>query len=319
MKDRSAVILPLMLLLLSSTSLSQLTPGGPLSGLSTVDRQNREQERRNERDLDRRLNTVRDLERTARVQTDRMREAGYQEPNLSSEAKDRVREMRKVNIAVLNQYATFLKLENTGIFKLFPNFDCVSSDIVRVDGECANFVPMSSDFSFRQRSYIDSQYSDLQFIGDELKSTAFFTQGMFLSLGEIPIESVSLENASELGKIAPATNFSEALAQAADLIKGDVKGQTLSSRIKPQVNTTYALRVIAYRIANSFPPVREKTPYIQLKFMSLSYDKRSDEIIVFRVVRKDGLGGLTVVWKRLQKLESPKIKFTKDQQLSDFH
>lgn len=316
---RSALILPLMLLLLSS-AFPQTPIGGRLSGLSTPDQQNREQERRNDRDFDRRLNTMRDLERTAQVQSDRMREVGYRAPTFTAAAKERVREMRKVNIADLNQYSTFLKLENTGIFKLFPNFDCLTDDLVRVDGDCANFVPMTSDFSFRQKSYIDSQYADLQFIGDELKSNAFFTQGMFVSLGEIPIESISLENVSEISKAAPANNIDEAITKAADLLKGtDVNGRTLWSRVKPQVSVTYAFRVIAYRIANSFPPLNDRTPTMQLKFMSLSYDKRTDEVVVFRVVRKDDIGGLTIVWRRLQKQESPKIKFGKDEQLKDFH
>lgn len=315
MIDRSAVILPLMLLLLSSAS-PQTPTGGRLSGLSTPDQQNREQERRNDRDFDRRLNTMRDLERTAQVQTDRMREAGYKEPKITSEAKERVREMRKVNVADLNQYAAFLKLENTGIFKLFPNFNCLTDDLIRIDGECANFVPMSSDFSFRQKAYIDSQYSDIQFSGDELRSTSFFTQGMLLSLGDVPIEGVSLEGVSEFEKIVPAKNIDEATAAAAEFQK---IGQVLSSRIKPQLNATYALRVIAYKVANSFPPITDKTSQIQLRFMSLAFDKRSDEIIAFRIIRKDELGGLTIVWKRLQKLDAPKIKFTKDEQLRDFH
>lgn len=320
MINRSAVILPLVLLLLPAASLSQLTPGGPLSGLSTVDRQNREQERRNERDLERRLNTVRDLERVAQVQTARMRDLGYKDPKLDSDAKERVRESRKVNISDLNHYAAFLQLENTGIFKLFPNSDCLTNDLVRVDGDCANFVPMSSDFSFRQKSYIDSQYSDIQFIGDELKSTSFFAQGMFMSLGEIPIDNVSLESISEITKVAPANKIDAAVTMAADLLKGtNVEGRTLTSRIKPQVNLTYAFRIIAYRVSNSFPPISNRTTHIQLKFMSLSYDKRSDEVIVFKVVRKDDIGGLTIVWKRLQKQESPKIKFQNDEVLRDFH
>lgn len=318
MINRSAVILPLVLLLLPAASRAQSTP--PLSGLSTPDRQNREQERRNERDLERRLNTVRDLERIAQVQTARMADSGYKDPKLNSEAEGRVRELRKVNISDLNRYAAFLGLENTGIFKLFPNFNCLTNDLIRIDGDCANFVPMSSDFSFRQKSYIDSQYSDIQFMGDELKSTSFFAQGMFMPLGEIPIDNISLESVSEITKVAPANKIDQAVTMAADLLKGtNVDGRTLSSRIKPQVNFTYAFRIIAYRVSYSFPPISNRTTHLQLKFMSLSYDKRSDEVIVFRVLRKDDIGGLTIVWKRLQKQESPKIKFPNAEMPRDFH
>lgn len=315
MMNRSTVILPLMLLLFSNAS-PQSPTGVRLSGLSTPDQQNREQERRNERDLERRLNTMRDLERTAQRQTDRMREAGYRAPELNSEAKERVRELRKVSPADLSRYAQFLKADNTGIFKLFPDFNCLTDDLVRIDGDCANFVPMSSDFSFRQKAYIDSQYSDIQFTGDEIRGASFFMQGIFFSLGDVPIEGVSVEGVSEIAKIVPAKSIDEATTAATEFQKN---GQVLSSRIKPHLNVTYAIRVIAYKVANSFPPITNKTSPVQMRFMSLIYDKRSDEIIAFRIIRKDELGGLTIVWKRLQKSDAPKIKFSKDEQFRDFH
>lgn len=318
--NRSAAVLPLMLLLFSHTPLSQITSGPPLSGLSTVDRQNREQERKNDRDLDRRVNTVRDLERTARLQTDRMRNSGYKEPELKSEAKERVKKLRRIDQVDLSRYAQFLKDDNTGIFKLFPNYNCVMDGLIKVDGDCENFVPMSSDFSFRQKAYIDSRYSDIQFVGDELRSTAFFTQGILLSLGDVEIEGVSLEGVSEIVRIVPAKNFNDASSTALELWKAtEAGGWVYSSRIKPMVNVTYAIRVIAYKVANSFPPITEETSQIQLRLMSLAFDKRSDEIIVFRIVRRDDLGGLTIVWKLLQKNDAPKIKFSKTESLKDFH
>lgn len=319
MINRSAAFLPFVLLL-SNASLSQTPTGGPLSGLSSVDRQNREQERRNDRDLDRRMNAVRDLERSAQLQSARMRKPEYKEAKLSPEAKDRVREVRKIAPPDIGQYAEFLKAENTGIFKLFPNFNCQTDELIRIDGDCADFVPMSSDFSFRQKSYIDSHYADLQFIGGELRSTAFFSQGIIMSLGDVPIESVLLEDVPEITKLAAAKNMGEAKTSASDLLAGySVNGKTLTSRTAPQVNVTYALRVFAYKVANSFPPLSDKTTRLQMKFMSLAFDKRSDEVIVFRILRRDELGGLTIVWKRLQKLDPPKIKFAKDEIFRDFH
>lgn len=320
MVNRSAVILPLVLLFLPIASLSQLTPGGVrLSGLSSVDQQNREQEKRNDRDMDRRLNSMRDLENNAARQSARMREAGYIEPKLTSDSKERIKQYRKVDASDLKQYGEFLRAENTGIFKLFPNYDCQTENVIRVDGECETFVPMSSNFSFRQKSYIDFDYSDLQFYKGELNSSGFFTQGIFLSLGELPIETVSLESIRALTEVTTASNFNEARVKSVDFYNGvAANGSTLISRVKPQLNNTYAIRIIAYKVANSFPPVTGKTPTIQLKFMSLSYDKRSDEIIVFKIVRKDEIGGLTLVWKQLSKRDAPKIKFSKDEPLSDF-
>ena len=50
---------------------------------------------------------------------------------------------------------------------------------------------------------------------------------------------------------------------------------------------------------------------IELKFLSLSMDKRSDAVVAFKVVEIDGQGGVTLVWKLLSSKDAPKLKFQK--------
>lgn len=63
---------------------------------------------------------------------------------LDSKEQKRVISMRKVDPADRDKYHDFLKGKNTGIFRLAPDFDCIENNNVRVDGKCANFVPISS-------------------------------------------------------------------------------------------------------------------------------------------------------------------------------
>ncbi len=62
----------------------------------------------------------------------------------------------------------------------------------------------------------------------------------------------------------------------------------------------------------------EKTSAGELRFHTLSLDKRADVIIVFRIVRKAEDGTLTIVWKELDRKEAPKIKFPKGEKFADF-
>jgi hypothetical protein len=88
--------------------------------------------------------------------------------------------------------------------------------------------------------------------------------------------------------------------------------------VEPKENTTYAMRMIAYRLENTLPPLSPDLPLNELLFHSLALDKRLDIIVVFRLLRTDENGGVTIVWKELDRKESSKIKFPKGESLKDF-
>ena len=280
--------------------------------------QRREAERRMQAERERRNTGPFDTAMKATNRPNRSVPAG---PTIDKATSERIRLARRVDAADYSRYSEFLKAEKTGMFKLFPDYDCVLKDVVRIDGNCKNFVLASSSFSFRTLDYAHTYYHDLGFNQGEIFSNAFFSQGVFVSLGDVPIEDVtpSRDGLKFLFDFQTASDPSGARSTAARLKDGiEFGGFTYSSRVRPAENTTYALRSIAYNLANSLPAVSETTPASELRFHTLSFDKRADVIIVFRTVRKGGDGSLTIVWKELGHKEAPKIKFPKGEKFADF-
>ena len=269
-----------------------------------------ERERRNTGEFETATKTVRPPERTV--------VAG---PTIDKETSERIRLARRVDAADYSRYSEFLKAEKTGIFKLFPDYDCVVKNVIRIDGDCKNFVMASSSFSFRNLGYAHPYYSDLVFNQGEILSNAFFSQGIIVSLGDVPIGDVTLsrDGLKFIFDLPPASDPRHARRTAVGFKAGlEDNGFKYSSSVRPAENTTYALRSIAYNVANSLPAVTEMTSLNELRFHTLSLDKRGDVIIVFRIVRKGADGSLTIVWKELDRKEAPKIKFSKGEKFVDF-
>ena len=89
------------------------------------------------------------------------------------------------------------------------------------------------------------------------------------------------------------------------------------------VNYTYALRIIAYRYFDENRKRFSRKNYGKLspvgrRFRWLNYDKRTDSIFAFQIVRKSVDGGITILWKELSRKKSPVITFEKQDELSDF-
>lgn len=106
---------------------------------------------------------------------------------------------------------------------------------------------------------------------------------------------------------APATQTREISATAKKLADGvDVSGYHYASVSPVKENMTYAFRVIAYR-GELFTRL-----YGAFYYNILDGDKRVDMTAVFRVVRKSKDGSLTLLWKELQRKDSPKIRISKE-------
>lgn len=63
----------------------------------------------------------------------------------------------------LAKYKDFLKQSDTGIFRLLPDYDCESENLVRLDGNCANFVSNAWAYSFRSEHYSGRNLHDISF------------------------------------------------------------------------------------------------------------------------------------------------------------
>jgi hypothetical protein len=282
--------------------------------------QRREAEQRSEAERELRMRQMREFDTTMKPLT-RPRPSMPAVPTIDKETSERIRLARTIDVAHLSRYSEFLKTDKTGVFKLFPDHDCVTNNVIRIDGDCKDFVMASSSFSFRTGSYVHPYYHDLGFVNGKLLSDAFFSQGIFVSLGDVPIEDVRAGSAGLkfLFGFQTAADPGTAKSSAAEFQAGtESGGYKYSSSVEPRENTTYALRSIAYEVANSLPTVAETNSLGELRFHTLSLDKRADVIIAFRIIRKGTDGSLMIVWKELNRREAPKIKFRKNEKLADF-
>lgn len=312
---RIIICLPLMVIFaavgdLHGQGLPQFDQRSEQQRLEAERRMAAERERRNTGEFETATKTVRPPERNV--------PAG---PTIDKETSERIRLARRVDAADYSRYGEFLKADKTGLFKLFPDYDCVVKNVIRIDGDCKNFVMASSSFSFRNLGYAHPYYSDLGFNQGEIFSNAFFSQGILVSLGDVPIDDVtpSREGLKFIFDLLPASDPGEAKKMAVKFKAGlENSGLRYSSSVTPAENTTYALRSIAYNIANSLPAVSDETSMSELRFHTLTLDKRGDVIVVFRIVRKGADGSLTIVWKELDRKEAPKIKFAKGEKFVDF-
>jgi hypothetical protein len=244
------------------------------------------------------------------------------DPALDKLLRERTAQARKIDPQDLAKYSEFLKTKGSGIFRIFPDLGCVTRTLIKIDGECENFVPDSSDFSFRSGLFVESHYHDIGFTPEGFYSNGFFSIGMLTDLGDIQIGSLTIESPELkfLKNIQTSTSAADTRDLAKQVDRGIDTGQSrLAMRIKVELDRTYAIRSIAYRFGGSVAPPSEKSTMLDLRFLSLANDERKDVVVIFRVVRQEPAGGLTILWRELQRKDSPKIKFAKGEDRYDIN
>ncbi len=240
-------------------------------------------------------------------------------PVLSGADRRRIKALRAPNPHDLAKYKDFLGLDGTGIFRLFPDAGCVQKGIIRVDGECANHVPGASSYSFRGRT---TMY-DIRFDYGDLIADGFLSLPMMVSLGDVDLENLTLasDGVKFLTAYKPASIFEGARNQYATIRVGTNVGDFLyANRLKPMVETTYAIRVVAYKPGNEpwaafgRKPARNPDSEAGRNLLALKYDNRQDLIVAFRVIRLDADGSVSILWRRISKKSAPKLMFDDDDQ-----
>lgn len=207
-------------------------------------------------------------------------------------------------------FARFLEQPGAGIFRLLPDLECeANSLVIKATETCLNAIPESSFYSFREREHSPEVLADIRLKDNHLVSDGILSQGILTSLGDVALENITLrsEGLKFLNEYAPHTLNKEAQKQFLQMVKGVKSGEYEYRKFVPvKENTTYALRVIAYKgnIIRSFKGYR---------FDLLAGDRRVDLTLAFRIVRQDKDGGVTIVWKELARKESPKLRFERRQ------
>lgn len=278
-----------------------------------------ESQRRQEAELNRQRREMDALVNSSRIYYPRT------EPKIkppSKEERARIASILAPDAADAERYKDFLRQKNTGLFRLFPDFDCERKNIIRVDGVCANLVPGSWNYSFRREDYSDDDFSDVKFKNGNLIGDGFLTQGIFVRLGDVPLQSVSAASGGIkfLLDFEPEVQSEKAKIQFARITKGvEAAGYKYANSVKVEENTTYALRTIAYRVQNkTIFRLSRQTNADDLKFFTLKGDRRVDLTVAFRVVRRDDApGGITILWKELDRRNAREIVFAKNERPSD--
>lgn len=216
------------------------------------------------------------------------------------------------------KYADFLRQPNTGLLKLMPDLGCGENPKILVATEICRQYTMpggGSAYSFRKKNYRIWRLADLLHKDGIIHAVGARSQGILVTLGDIPLEKVSL-NTKEvkfLTDFVPETEFEDAKKQNRKLIEGITKnGYYYRKGLRAVENTTYVLRSVAYK--GKFYRAIGNVVYNELDF-----DKRRDIIIAFRIVRQDvSDGSITLLWKELANKKAPKLKVKKDLVNEDF-
>ncbi|MDQ6789014.1 MAG: hypothetical protein M3033_19600 [Acidobacteriota bacterium] len=286
-------------------------------------RQRRQEEldrQRQERDLNDRRQALDTLANSPRVPY--IRHSSETKP-LTKEERAKIKAILAPDAEDTRKYKDFLRQKNTGLFRLFPDLDCeVEKNVIRADGNCADLIPGSWNYSFRRKNYSTLDFLDVQFKDGNLISKGFISQGILVRLGDVALENILPADSGVkfLLDFKPEARIREAKKQFLQISRGiEAGGYKYTNSLKAETNVTYALRVIAYR--NEQKTFSRLTPdnvnLDDLKFLSLEGDKRIDLTVVFRIVRQDENGSLTILWKELNRQESPKLVFAKNEKLSD--
>lgn len=302
----------LSLFLLSGIGFGQ-SNGKPLYPANRTDRA-REQE------VEKGLRDLRQLEQEA-YRGARFPAANLEKPLTKEEIK-KIKALLAPNPEDLAKYKDFLRQPNTGLFRLFPDFDCESKNLIRVDANCENFIAGSWSYSFRSKKYADLDFFDIRFHEGDLIADGFLSQEILVVLGDVSLESVSPTSGGMkfLYDFKPEVQNHEAekqFIQIANII--EVDGYKYSKRVKALENTTYAMRIVAYRNENNIKfRFRDGISSDDRRYLfTNTVDKRMDLTLAFRVIRKDKDGSISILWKELKRQESPKLIFQKNEKLSD--
>lgn len=208
----------------------------------------------------------------------------------------------------LKKYEQFLEQPKTGIFRLMPDIGCTENvNVIKVDAACLNFIPESSYYSFREKEHTIELLADIRLNNGFLISDGVLSQGILVYLGEIDLEKITpaSEGVGFISRFSPNSQWGEAQKQYIQMARGIKVGKYEYKKALPMIeNATYILRVIAYR-GSIFRVFRG------YRFDLLDGDKRIDLTMAFRVIRKEQDGGVTLLWKEIERKDAPRMEFPK--------
>jgi hypothetical protein len=206
----------------------------------------------------------------------------------------------------------FLRQEHTGLIRLLPRGKYEFNPTVAANQNADLALPIRGGgafYSFAEKQHSYGPWSEISLQEGRL-IVGFLHQslGVMTMLGNVPIESLTLTTPSiaYLAQLVPPTEPAAARDQCTRYLQGFTTADHLYSASLPAlINQTYALRSTVYKKEGRIlVVVGGGAVYVPHPY---EYGG-ADELIVFRVLRAAEDGGLTILWKRLQKFSPPKIR-----------
>lgn len=176
-------------------------------------------------------------------------------------------------------FRSFLSQPNTGLIRLLPRekYDQTVQMPLRGGGAFYSFTKLSQEAT---------SWSDIKFQEGELHTGVNdLTLGSMTMLGDVPLESINLDNPAVkfISQLALPAKYAEHKSYVDKYRAGfEVDGNVYRSALPAQLNATYVLRSTIYN--------------------------RVDSVIVVRMIGRDSDGSVTLLWKIVNKLEVKKIK-----------
>lgn len=200
-----------------------------------------------------------------------------------------------------SRYATFLRQPLTGLARLLPHKTCGTDPrVLDVGNKCLEAIPPvpggGSFYSFGRGEHEAARLADVWLKEGMFRAgVAGEALGLLTALGDMPLESVTLQSAQAayLAQFAPPTTLADAQRRYAESNMGfRAQGHAYGSTALVRPNTTYLLRSIIYSSDSDLNRKR----------------KPSDVLVAFRVVNRAEDGSITLLWRELQRSKPLKLK-----------
>ncbi len=202
------------------------------------------------------------------------------------------------------QYAEFLKDDETGLARIFPDVNCDKGKVVSVQEleRCANMIPIrgnASFYSFRNKTNLNDngRWADIQFSDGKFVVGSKTVFGVIAEIGDVSLANVTLKSdaLAFLKEYEPKTKVSKVKEEEMAFAAGvGANGLTYALAAPLKLNSVYVLRSVAYRL-------KEDDDEDLL-------DNRLDIIVAFKVVAKENDGSLILLWKELKSKYSRPLK-----------
>jgi hypothetical protein len=194
-------------------------------------------------------------------------------------------------------FAAFLGMPNTGLIRLLPRESLTYQTKKRPPS-----IPGGGAFySFANVTHSYAYGSDISLNSGSLPVGSVFGYGLLTNLGDVPLEDVALADSHTrfIATYRPAVTALEARAETLRFQEGvTIDSMRYQERLPVEVNATYLLRSINYSKSVFSTPTSVR-----------SFDgRRTDVLVVFRVIRKETDGSVIMAWRLLKKYSAPKLE-----------